>query len=160
MPATRVIFGVALPTSILRIMLLPMSAIHRVSTPFSLLMNSDFGWSRATVSGSAEIKVSSVLPQAAWLVGAFWPVPAYLVMVPAVSTFRMRQFWLSAMYTLPTESTATPWGSFSWAEVAGPPSPAYPPMAGPSTGVGEPATRVTLPSAPILRTRWLRASVM
>src|SRR3990167_5951120 len=38
----------------------------------------------------------------------------------------MRLFWLSAMYRLPAESTATPQGVLSWALVAGPPSPEKP----------------------------------
>ena len=107
-------------------------------------MNSDVGWSRPTLSGSAETEVSSVLRQAFGLFAAFWPVPANVVMTPAVSTFRTTQFRLSAMYTLPAESTATPCGSFSPAPEATP----------------DPATKRTTPAASILRTRWLRASPM
>src|SRR5437764_638988 len=54
------------------------------------------------------------------------PLPAIVVMVPAVSTLRIRRFPASAMYTLPAGSTATPLGSYNEAEVAGPPSPLNP----------------------------------
>ena len=36
------------------------------------------------------------------------PLPATVVMVPAGSTFRIRWFHVSAMYTFPDESVATP----------------------------------------------------
>src|SRR5436190_15538559 len=54
------------------------------------------------------------------------PSPATELMVPAAATLRMRWFRLSAIYTLPSGSTATPDGKLSWAAVAAPPSPLYP----------------------------------
>ena len=52
------------------------------------------------------------------------PVPATVLMLPEVSTLRMRLLPSSAMKKmLPEESTATPLGKFNWALVAGPPSP-------------------------------------
>ena len=50
-----------------------------------------------------------------------------VVMVPAGVTSRMALLKVSAMNRSPAPSTATPWGSFSWALVAGPPSPENPP---------------------------------
>ena len=54
------------------------------------------------------------------------PSPATVLMVPEVSTLRMRLSLESAMKRLPEESTATPKGKFNLALVAGPPSPANP----------------------------------
>ncbi len=51
------------------------------------------------------------------------PLPATVVMIPLVFTFRMRLLPLSAMYTLPSESTVTPFGLLSPALSAGPLSP-------------------------------------
>ena len=75
LPATRMFCGVALSTSIMRIWLLPMSAMYSVSSPDTRVMNSDFGWSRAT-DRTAPSGVPSVLRQAFVLFGLRWPVPA------------------------------------------------------------------------------------
>src|ERR1035437_49867 len=65
----------------------------------------------------------------------------------------MRQLIWSEMYTFPAESTATPVGLFSDAEVARPPSP-------PNPAVPVPATVVTVPVvAPIMRTHAEEESV-
>src|ERR1035438_9338286 len=57
--------------------------------------------------------------------GAFWPFPATVVIVPP-DTFRMRSFPVSAMYTFPRESTATPSGLLRAAFDASAPSPEKP----------------------------------
>src|ERR1039457_3665409 len=46
------------------------------------------------------------------------PFPATVVITP-LETLRTRAFALSAIYKLPAESTATPWGPPNWALVAG-----------------------------------------
>ena len=74
-PATRVISGDEAPTLILRIMLLPMSAMYSVSTPPSLVMKIDFGWSRAIAVGAPE-SVEPVVCLQFPLVGSLTPVPA------------------------------------------------------------------------------------
>ena len=56
------------------------------------------------------------------------PVPATVVISPAVSTLRMRRFSLSAMYRLPDLSSATLLGSYSRATVAAPRSPPKAPV--------------------------------
>jgi len=48
------------------------------------------------------------------------------VEITPFATLRMRLLTVSAMYTLPAASTATPQGWFNWALVAGPLSPLYP----------------------------------
>src|SRR4051812_16606126 len=50
-------------------------------------------------------------------------LPATVVMIPSIATFRIRRFLVSAMKRLPALSTARQHGSFSSALVAGPPSP-------------------------------------
>jgi len=61
--------------------------------------------------------------------------PAKFVMMPVLmSTFRIRQLFVSLMYTFPEESKATPPGALNRALVAGPPSPVEP-----NTGDVEPA---------------------
>lgn len=57
------------------------------------------------------------------------------------------------MKRFPASSTVTSAGKLSWADVAGPPSPAYP-------AVPLPATVVMTPSGSILRTRWEPYSTM
>src|SRR6266705_3023330 len=81
------------------------------------------------------------------------PLPAIVVIVPAVSTLRIRRFPASAMYTLPAGSTATPLGSYNEAEVAGPPSPSNPclPL---------PAMVLMIPAVLTLRIRLLPSSAM
>src|SRR5881296_1293217 len=81
------------------------------------------------------------------------PLPAIVVMIPAVSTLRIRRFPASAMYTLPAGSTATPLGSYNEAEVAGPPSPLNPclPL---------PAMVLMIPAVLTLRIRLLPSSAM
>ena len=49
-----------------------------------------------------------------------------VLMMPFGVTMRMTLFAVSAIYTLPAESVATPAGSFSMAKVAGPLSPLNP----------------------------------
>ena len=71
----------------------------------------------------------------------------------AGDTFRMRLLRMSAMYRLPAPSTATSYGSDSWAEVASPPSPLKP-------DAPLPATVLITPAAVILRMRWFPTSAM
>lgn len=80
------------------------------------------------------------------------PVPAIVVMMPEVSTFRIRALW-SPMYRLPAMSRSMPHGCFKLAAVAGPPSPEAPnsPL---------PATVVMIPDASTLRIRLLSLSRM
>lgn len=54
------------------------------------------------------------------------PVPATVEMVPEVSTLRTLSLPKSATKRLPPESSSSPLGVRSWAEVAGPPSPVSP----------------------------------
>ena len=74
------------------------------------------------------------------------PVPATVVIVPETSTLRMRASSGSATYRLPLLSKASPCGEISGADVAGPPSPAYP-----SSPV--PAAVEILPLGSIFRSR-------
>ena len=53
------------------------------------------------------------------------PLPANVLIMPALFTLRIRLFMLSAMYTLPELSIETPEGLNISAEMAGPPSPLY-----------------------------------
>ena len=76
------------------------------------------------------------------------PVPATVVMTPAVSTLRIRWFHVSAMKRLPAPSTATSAGKNSRAAVAGLPSPLNP-------WLPKPATVVMTPAESTLRTRAL-----
>src|SRR5437016_802664 len=48
------------------------------------------------------------------------PLPANVMITPDADTFRIRLLPLSAMKRFPEASTATPFGLFSAAEVAGP----------------------------------------
>src|ERR1035438_6570248 len=66
-------------------------------------------------------------------------------MVPVGATLRTTQLPVSAMYRLPSESSARPVGPLSNADVAGPPSPPYP-------GPPVPAKVVITPWGEILRT--------
>jgi hypothetical protein len=68
------------------------------------------------------------------------PVPATVVIVPVGSIRRMRSLPESAMYSSPDGAAYTAFGSWSWAAVAGPPSP-------PAPGVPLPATVVMIPEA-------------
>ena len=54
------------------------------------------------------------------------PLPAKVEIAPADVTLRTRLLALSAIYTLPAESTATPSGALSCAAVPTPPSPPNP----------------------------------
>ena len=74
------------------------------------------------------------------------PLPATVVMMPEVSTLRMRLLFRSAMKRLPAPSTATPVGKAKLALVAGPPSPLNPEMP-------MPATTVNCPEVSTLKTR-------
>ncbi len=67
------------------------------------------------------------------------PVPATVVMTPEVSTLRILWLSRSAMKRLPEESTATPEGRESSADVAAPPSPEYPARPVPATVEMSPA---------------------
>src|ERR1700733_6171053 len=71
------------------------------------------------------------------------PFPAMVVIVPVVvSIWRTLLFAESAMYIL-VPNTATDWGVFSSAWVAGPPSPPKPPRG--LAGAALPATFVSTP---------------
>ena len=72
-------------------------------------------------------------------------------MITPFETLRMRWLYVSAMYRLPAESTATPWGSLNWALVAGPLSPLKP-------AVPFPAARVKTPVVASNRRTTLRSS--
>ncbi len=65
----------------------------------------------------------------------------------------MRALPVSAMYTLPDESAASPCGAFSWAAVAAAPSP-------PEPTVPLPARVEMTPAAVTLRTTLLAVSAM
>jgi hypothetical protein len=81
------------------------------------------------------------------------PVPAMVWMVPSAVTFRMAWLPVSAMYRLPSPSTARPRGAFRSAFAAGPPSPEYP-------GAPAPANVEIAPPGANRRMRWFRASAM
>ena len=81
------------------------------------------------------------------------PVPATVVMVPLVSSRRMRELRVSAMNRLPALSTATPKGEANCAWTAGPPSP-------PKPRSPVPATVVMVPEESTRRIRWLEVSAM
>jgi hypothetical protein len=74
------------------------------------------------------------------------PLPATVVMMPLADTFWIR-FARLAMKRFPEASTATPWGKYKDAEVAGPPSP--------GALVPPPATVVMMPLADTFRIRSL-----
>jgi hypothetical protein len=81
------------------------------------------------------------------------PLPATVVIIPMVDTFRIRLLKRSAMKRFPEESIVTPVGEFNDADVADPPSPEKPlfPL---------PATVVIMPLAETFRIRLLRPSAM
>src|ERR1039457_3865884 len=81
------------------------------------------------------------------------PLPATVLIVPAAVTFRMRLLVSSAMKRLPALSTATPSGSRSSAEVAGPPSPLKP-------RVPLPATVLIAPAGATFRMRALEVAAL
>src|SRR5579863_3141668 len=87
-------------------------------------------------------------------------VPTGLVEPPhppaTATTQRTRLSPVSAMYTLPLESTATPCGPFNFELIAGPPSPHF------ACGQGSlmPATVERLPDVSTLRTELLPASAI
>lgn len=85
------------------------------------------------------------------------PSPATVLISPVpATTSRTFSSSVSAIYTFPAESTATPSGPFSWALVAGPPSPQPPPLqAAPS-----PAIRVIVPAGDTIRTSLSPQSAM
>jgi hypothetical protein len=74
-------------------------------------------------------------------------------MTPVASMRRMRSLNESAMKRLPSASTTTPWGLFSSALVATPPSSENP-------GIPVPATVVMMPVASTRRMRLLVVSAM
>ena len=75
------------------------------------------------------------------------PVPATRVITPAGETFRTTLFLVSAIRNPPSAVSATLAGRWSWASVAGPPSPLSP-------GVPVPATRVITPAGDTFRITW------
>jgi hypothetical protein len=73
------------------------------------------------------------------------PSPATVVMMPlGAATFRIRLFPVSVTKRFPEASTATPWGMYNDAEVAGPPSPEKP-LHGGEHAPTVPATVVMMP---------------
>jgi len=54
------------------------------------------------------------------------PIPATVVMIPLVSTFRITSLPWSEMYRFPCASNASATGNESCAATAGPPSPVQP----------------------------------
>src|SRR5688572_21382186 len=60
------------------------------------------------------------------------PLPAKVVMTPALLILRTRHWPLSLTYTLPAVSTSSAVGSVNDADVAGPPSPFEGPMPPPA----------------------------
>ena len=81
-------------------------------------------------------------------------LPAIVLMTPCVSTLRIRLLSRSLMYRLPRPSTATPYGSWRVAPVAGPPSPLKEPMSSPA-GPPFPTMVVMIPAVSTRRIRLL-----
>ncbi|MEA2442884.1 MAG: hypothetical protein QOJ12_176 [Thermoleophilales bacterium] len=81
------------------------------------------------------------------------PSPARVVMVPSGATRRTRWLFVSTITKPPSLATARPIGSFSCAEVAGPPSPLKP-------AEPIPATVVMTPFGATLRIRLLSLSAI
>src|SRR3990172_5554260 len=81
------------------------------------------------------------------------PVPAIVLINPVTASIR-RTRWLeaSAMNTLPTPSTATPYGKFSWAPVAAAPSPENPEGPVPAIVLMSPAAARAVPPNPTVTT--------
>ncbi len=76
-------------------------------------------------------------------------MPATVAIVPPALTRRMRSLPVSAIRKLPSGSAATPSGWFSWAEVAGPPSPAKPAPLVPATVVMTPFSTLRMRLSPV-----------
>src|ERR1700733_1845231 len=72
------------------------------------------------------------------------PVPANVVIIPAVSTFRTRLFNQSVIYKFPYWSGTTSVGLYNCAAVAGPLSPLKPYVPLPATVVMIPAVSIFL----------------
>ena len=70
--------------------------------------------------------------------GGISVAPAMVLILPWVPTRRMRWLYSSAMMSSPLRLTATPVGLWSFASVAGPPSPANPALAGARDGGDDP----------------------
>ena len=67
-----------------------------------------------------------------------------VLIMPPVVTFLTRLLYVSAMYILPEESNAIPWGLSSPALVAGPPSPQKFPLPLPANVLIMPVETVSL----------------
>jgi hypothetical protein len=78
------------------------------------------------------------------------PLPAIVVITPPADTIRIRLSLESLITKPPPGMTSTPFGAFSRAAVAAPPSPQAPVGAGQTRPV--PATRVITPFAATMRT--------
>ena len=83
-----------------------------------------------------------------------------MVIMPSVPTLRTLAVKLSAMYTLPAASSATPSGRPSSALTPGPPSPKDAPDSSYAPKAPVPAIVVIVPFAATLRTRLLMVSAM
>jgi hypothetical protein len=77
------------------------------------------------------------LLNAALAAGPFWwpalPLPATVESAPSLPIRRMRWPSYSQKYSAPSGPRTTPKGLLSWADVAGPPSPANPAWPVPAT---------------------------
>ena len=103
------------PPETLRIRLLPVSAMYKLPAESKAMAN---GLDNCALV--AEPLSPPKLP--GYPAG---PLPATVVTTPP-ETLRMRLLPVSAMYTLPAESTAMPDGKNNWMLVAGPLSPLNP----------------------------------
>src|SRR3990172_6505759 len=129
------------PTSTLRTRLLEVSAMNTLPTPSTVTPYGRFSWAPVAAAPSPE--------------NPLIPLPATVLINPVTaSTLRTRSLKESATNTLPTPSTATPYGEFSWAPVAAPPSPENPGVPVPAMVLINPVTASTR------RTRWLAMSAM